>query len=399
MKNKKKESLEKPKKNKKKQSSEESEKNKESLKKPKKNKESLEERFKKKFSYSFPEKIHPILGSEYDAGGGKRIMFVEWCAEWSPAFTAVQKKEKREDEFARKYYDKSLKYRDYVDLLDLGQKEQMKSLFSSADDLSFEKVLWCKFLVRPMNSGFCEQVKEFLFEREEDELKKLLSLGLTEQDLEKSIELFRYVVKWAKPDIILIFGKTLKSIMDYASRTYEENDLEELVFRLYAAPASVNVIPYAYCEKVPRWLKLAVLDDEEPVSSLKDLIPGYYDDNQIITFLRNEIKMPGFGYLEYLKKNYEDDRDCLKETVERREKSKDIRQWEWNVFRCIFKLQCSRFDVMWECVERMMNLSKRHPTEGQVKNTNKARKARKAKKAKKQLELDRKTAKELSEKK
>ena len=252
---------------------------------------------RRKFSSGkIPAEIRPYIGKEY--GKRKRILFIEWGAEWNDNEKAKN---------AKQYYSGELDYDSHIDIKNCSQRRELEeALLNAKDCVSVESLAWYNFFIRPMQPGSCDFVRELFDISDEKERKEILKkMGIEKIDLEKSSDMFMTLIRSFCPDIILIFGDTLKDVLD--NDAFGKMNFEEMLHSRYSSPVSVHVIPFSYFEKVDLDSQLNYMENRGFDDDYNDVISDIkkesekYDYSEVAFYLQNELKMLGLGDYEYYK--------------------------------------------------------------------------------------------------
>lgn len=301
-------------------------------------------------SEKIPTEIFPYIGKEY--GKGKRILFVEWGTEWND-----DKKAKN----AKRYYSGELDYNPHEDIKICSQKREIEEVLSKAKDyVSVESLAWCNFFIRPMRPGACDSVRELFDILDKKERTKFLSgIRIQKEDLGKSSAMFKALIKLLCPDIILIFGETLKDILDSA---FGGKNFEEMLHDCYSSPVSVHVIPFSYFEKVDLDSQLCYMERYGFEGERSDVIfdmkkeSERYDYSEVAFYLQNELKMLGLGDYEYYKEkitecqknilnDFRDYEECIKDIEYGKKRTLKISCLDLNGTKTVKSLKESRIEL------------------------------------------------------
>ena len=209
------------------------------------NSRTVKVRVEEKFKW-ISQTLIPVISDNYRIGTKKKpmnkIMVVNWGVEY---------KRKRFEDVESFYSGRCDKVAEN-DLI--ACKEQIRLYQDLKDPKFLEKknnVFFYNFVVRPMKSSFYDKIKKIwpdgnqveevkkIWSEKDGKTRKNASLKTFMLDLEKSIDFFKSVVDIAKPNTIVICGRSLKEIIEFGLQTNLENYYKDIAF---------TVAPYSYFE-------------------------------------------------------------------------------------------------------------------------------------------------------
>ena len=138
------------------------------------------------------------------------------------------------------------------DLIDNGHDNNiLKDLKKAGDIVPIKNLFEYDFFLRPMQNGFFKGIKKIWpseneidaikceWNNEPDKAEKKNMQDDFELDLKKSVKLFKSVMEIAKPNLVIILGNTLKSVVEYGLKTNLEQLYNDAIF---------VAVPYSYYE-------------------------------------------------------------------------------------------------------------------------------------------------------
>lgn len=138
------------------------------------------------------------------------------------------------------------------DLIDNGHDNNiLKDLKNAGDIVPIKNLFEYDFFLRPMKNGFFKGIKKIWpseneidaikceWNNEPDKEEKKNMQDDFELDLKKSVKLFKSVMEMAKPNLVIILGNTLKSVVEYGLKTNLEQLYNDAIF---------VAVPYSYYE-------------------------------------------------------------------------------------------------------------------------------------------------------
>lgn len=127
----------------------------------------------------------------------------------------------------------------------------LKDLKNAGDIVPIKNLFEYDFFLRPMKNVFFKGIKKIWpseneidaikceWNNEPDKEEKKNMQDDFELDLKKSVKLFKSVMEIAKPNLVIILGNTLKSVVEYGLKTNLEQLYNDAIF---------VAVPYSYYE-------------------------------------------------------------------------------------------------------------------------------------------------------